>query len=1099
MRKISLVLCLCAIAASPVLAERVTIKVVDPLGKPVQGVQVMVCQALKGCPAPQSRTPKTNRLGIYTTDIKARAVGYVNSPGYVEMSRVLVKGVNLFTLEPATQVTGTVVDTQGKPVAGASIQLIRATRPDGSMVSYSCSPFSREFVFKTAADGRYVVPGVPAEGEVWLMLEDPRFAEGSVNAQLGAKAPPAPPIVARPAAQIAGKVVYENGKPAVGVLVEVFVSGSGNAIAATKAGGSYVLQSLSAGQATVTAMDRSGKWVSSSVGDLTTVEGKTIDAPNIVLSAGAIIEGTVTDEATGKPRPGIEIMVGGPQGSWMTAGGARTASDKNGHYRVRVGPGKNRIQLFNSDGFGRPEPQIGVEVKNGEKKTVPIKVQRQVVLSGKLVDTNGKPLGDQRMSVMVMADEEHNRQMGGRACTDKAGKFRVTDLVSGKVRLTIGDEFGVQAWEVVEPKDLKLPAPGPVTFVLRKVVIGKLEGRAVTPAGKPVSGATVTVWVIAAEPETWLKTPSLSTDAEGVYRIDGFKPGMKVTFKSAKRPGYAYRSGGVFTAKDKKASISDIVLAPLTGKLAGRVTDSTGAPVTNARVATLEAGADGSALTGADGRFLLSSIPEGDVTLIAGTGSSYGSMKAGAGGAPVEIKLEDSPKVDAGQVYAALQACWDEASKKPKDNWWRTRIPVLVMQTNPDLALKMIYRADGSLDEEPALETISALVRSEPGRALKWGLPLLGTMKNPRNALRAACILGVAAAGLDTRLAGSLYARAKDNIGKAAKASSATQEAFETLIDYAHLAALAGKLANGEGDAMLEKLSEAVKQNKDHVSDALSFRTNVIAMGSVPLAEKLAGQMTESATSAMAGIAVEASYYDVTSARRVLEQIEKAGGNEINHMAYGEAALYVILALGKNDPVAALEVARSVHNDRYRKLALGIAAPFQPQDAQIGVLREAFDAVRADYSYVAEDMSWIAWMARSVDPNAGDKMFASAKAQLLADPEQRSSELTAYAMHYAAADPAQSRLMLETAFAQCKQPGQSRGTWALQEAAVAMSVVDVGRAMELAKQIPDLTDRGYAMTKIARYALSSDDQRQKLMRLHWTRSECWYYGGPSPW
>lgn len=1099
MRKISLVLCLCVIALSPVLAEKVTIKVVDPLGKPMQGVQVMVCQNIVGCPAPQAKTPKTNKLGIYTTGIKGRAVGYVNAPGYVELSRALVKGENVFKLEHATQITGSVVDLQGKPVLGASMHLIRATKPDGSIISYSCSPFSRDFVFKTAADGHYVVPGVPTEGEVWLMLEDTRFVRSSVNAQVGANAPPVPTLTARPAAQIAGKVVYENGKPAVGIMVEVHLSTHGTSGAVTNADGSYLLQSLSAGQATVAASDRSGKWISSSVKDLTTVEGKTINAPNVVLSAGAIIEGIVTDEATGKPRPGIEIMVAGPQGSWMTAGGARAISDKTGHYSVRVGPGMNRIQLFNSDGCGRPEPPISVEVKKGEKKTVPIKVQSQAVFSGKLVDTDGKPLADQRMSVMVMIDEEHNRQMGGRACTDKAGQFRVINLAPGKVRLTLGDAFGPQMWEVIEPKDIKLPAPGPVKVVVRKVEVGKLEGRVVTTSGKPVDGATVNIWVMAAEPETWLKTPHLNTNADGIYRIDGFMPGMKITFKSATKPGYAYQSGGAFSAEDKKASISDIVLAPLTGKLAGRVMDSTGAPIVNARVATLEAGAENSALTGADGRFSLSSVPEGSVTVIAATGSSYSSIKA-AGGAPVEIKMEDKPKAGAEQVYSALQEIWEEASKDPQGNWWRTRIPVLLMQTNPDLALKMMKKSDGSMDEDSAFETIMALIRREPERAVKWGMPLLDAMKNPRTALRTACALGIAAFGSDPELAKSLYARAVDNIGLGSMASSsAVQEAFESAKDYSYLGGLADKLANGDADAMFSNLSESAKQIKEYGGQARADQAGIIAMGSIPLAEKLAGQLSGlDATTAMTRIAIEASYYDLASARRILKQIEDAGGNEPNHLAYGEAAMYIILALGKTDP-AALELAHNVHNDRYRRLVLGIVASFLPQDAQMQVLRDAFSAVRADNRYIVEDMSWIAWMAHSIDQKASDEMFASAKTELLADPEQESSELTAYAMHYAGTDPVMSRLMLETAFEQYKQPGQSRGGWALEQAAVAMSVVDVGRALELAKQIPDLTNRGYALTRIARYSLASDDQKQRLMRLHWTRSECWYYGGPSPW
>ena len=930
------------------------------------------------------------------------------------------------------------------------------------------------------------------------MLEDTRFVRGSTNAQLGAQAGAAPAIVARPAARIAGRVVYENGKPASGVLVEVFIPMLGSDGAVTKSDGSYLLQSLAAGPANVSVIDRSGKWVTSGVQGLATVEGKTVKAPDIVLSPGAIIEGTVTDEATGKPRAKIGIYITGPQGSWMSAGGARATSDKNGHFSARVAPGKNRIQLFNPDGYGRTEPEIPVEIKKGEKKQVAIKLEKEIVVTGRVTDAIGKPIAGERVNLMIVVDE-HNRSTGARATTDERGAFQIPNMVAGKARITVGPEMETGKWQIAKNAEFDVPAKGPVDVVVKKADVKTLTGRVVTPAGKPVPGATVTVWVMAAKPETWGKTPRLSANAEGIFQVDGFTPGMKIDFKSATKIGYAYLSGGVFKDKDGAASISDIVLAPLSGKLSGRVTDSTGAPVANARVATIEGGAENPTSTGPDGSFALNSIPEGDVTVIAATGSAYGSLKAQTGGGAVEVKLQRSEVMDAQRVYAALQELWDEASKRPRQNWWRTRIPVLVVRSNPDLALKMLYKPDGSVDEEAALETIVALMRREPGRALDWGLPLLDSMKNPRMILRTACVLGLVAAGSNQELARSLYARAKEHLGQGKKESDARWEASETMADYAHLASLAGKLADGEGDAMLDKMIETMKQAK-LPDDVLAGQTGTVAMGSVLLAEKLLGHITgPSIHQVMDEIAIEASFFDIPTARRMLRQIEDAGGNETNHGSYGQAAMYVILALGPTDLAGALEVARSVHNDRYRKLALGIAAPFQPREAQIGVLREAFDAVQSDYNYVVEDMSWIGWLAHSVDPKASLDMFATAKNKLQTDPEQQSSDITAYAMYYSAVDPASSRLMLESDFVKFKQAGQSRGQWALEDVADAMSVVDVGRAVELAKQIRDLTTRGYALAKIARYALASDDGKQKLMRLLWTRSEAWYYGGPSPW
>jgi len=131
-----LIVCLCLAAAQAASADKAVIRVVGPDGRPIAGAQVLVSSA-NTCPAPGLPTPKTDRSGRYTTTFTGRAAVYVWSPGFVQAGRLLKKGDNLFKLERAGKVSGTVVDKQGKPVAGASVSLWYVDRPDGSHFSFS--------------------------------------------------------------------------------------------------------------------------------------------------------------------------------------------------------------------------------------------------------------------------------------------------------------------------------------------------------------------------------------------------------------------------------------------------------------------------------------------------------------------------------------------------------------------------------------------------------------------------------------------------------------------------------------------------------------------------------------------------------------------------------------------------------------------------------------------------------------------------------------------------------------------------------------------------------------------------------------------------
>ena len=99
-------------------------------------------------------------------------------------------------------------------------------------------------------------------------------------------------------------------------------------------------------------------------------KGATVTVPDLILTPGGIITGTVTDKATGRPIAGATVMSYGPHRPESSAGVISAQTDSTGTYRLRVAPGRSRV--YEADTF---DPQSGVnnnrylEVAEGETKT----------------------------------------------------------------------------------------------------------------------------------------------------------------------------------------------------------------------------------------------------------------------------------------------------------------------------------------------------------------------------------------------------------------------------------------------------------------------------------------------------------------------------------------------------------------------------------------------------------------------------------------------------------------------------------------------------------------------------------------------------------
>ncbi len=334
------------------------------------------------------------------------------------------------------------MDRDGKPVSGAKLELISVDMPDGSRVNYSCNPFREHFLIETTADGRWRVGGVPTFGTAMVRLNDPRFVSRWSEAQLGTQAGSAPPIIARPGATVTGKVIYEDGKPAPGIMITAGDLDLGTGYGLTKPDGSYVVRSLASGSIQVSATDRSRVWVAPPVRNLRVSEGTTTKAPEIVLTRGAQIVGQVIEEGTGRARPDMSIQISGERGDWWSDSSVRAQADKRGFFSARVAPGKKVIQVFDPDCYGRVEEPVRVTLAKGETRRVTIKLRKEVIATGRLLDQQGNPIAGQRVRIIVVVDE-HNNNMGGTAVTNQAGVFVVHNLVAGKATITAGRDMSV--------------------------------------------------------------------------------------------------------------------------------------------------------------------------------------------------------------------------------------------------------------------------------------------------------------------------------------------------------------------------------------------------------------------------------------------------------------------------------------------------------------------------------------------------------------------------------------------------------------------------------------------------------------------------------
>jgi len=429
-------------------------------------------------------------------------------------------------LQPAATISGTVVDGEGNPVAGARVE---PESDDNAATFAVIVGGAAQHVF-TDANGRFALGGRSPGSEVMLKV---RHRDYAASAAVRATAPcEGLRITLEGGVRVTGSVTDAAGEPIPGVRVVLLTEAAEEpGLVATSASGDRPIMTRRAARPALT--DEAGTFVLRNVppGDceislshpdyldlrapLHVPAGEElVEPPPYRMDAGLSIEGIVVD-VEGKPLDGAPV-VGTLQG------------EKRFQQRTTKAGPDGRFVLR-----GLPDGSWQLDVRREESITdrpvvpagaagVVVNVRASASLSGIVTAAEG-PVEDARIRVRPQSAGDQDWEANAWGRTDSHGQFEVRGLDPA---LTYDVWVGHDGFRTVRRGGLR-PGGSPERFTLEPGL--EVAGVVVDESGAPVAGALV--YLRAPDNEEQLEDPfsfggnSTQTDEHGRFRLGGLAPG----------------------------------------------------------------------------------------------------------------------------------------------------------------------------------------------------------------------------------------------------------------------------------------------------------------------------------------------------------------------------------------------------------------------------------------------------------------------------------------------------------------------------------------------------------------------------------------------
>jgi len=420
------------------------------------------------------------------------------------------------TLQPGSVAVGRVVDEEGRPVAGAEVELSGVRAP--AVLSTRRA--------RSGPTGRFRFRDLPPE-ELALTIRRDGFAtftadqtvEGGTSGRLG-------PFVLRRGTTLRGTVTDAAGRPVAGASVWTLtsreLSQDAQASAVTAADGTFVVPHRPPGE-------ELSLWVCAD-GFLEGIDTVAFsDEPiAVTLERAATVRGRVVDTG-GAPRPGATIAAE-PPGGWGC--GLRTWSpcptedavtaDAEGRFAfVRLAPGWYALQASAPGFLDGGSALLRFDAGDaGEEQEIRLD-RGTAVVTGRVLDPDGAPIPGAHLQ--VWGERSHQE-----TDTGPDGSFRAEGIDAETVRINAHAERFEEGSVEVEVGS----AGATADIVLEPESVDEqveIHGRVVGPDGSPVEGALVTA-----------ANRSVSSDRDGsfVVRVRRGLPGTPWEVE-ARKQGFA--------------------------------------------------------------------------------------------------------------------------------------------------------------------------------------------------------------------------------------------------------------------------------------------------------------------------------------------------------------------------------------------------------------------------------------------------------------------------------------------------------------------------------------------------------------------------------
>lgn len=500
--------------------------VTDDANQPLAGVQIM--GGAGSAITAQDGTYTLSNVPIGSATVNASLAGYQSASQTVTISSADSVNVPVIQLVPVSPggITGSVVDSNGNSIAGATVTALGLTTT-------------------TTAAGAFSLSNVPA-GTVTLDASAPGYKAVSetVVVSQGSNTTAPPITLTSNVGNVSGKVLDAANNPITGASVS-FGGGS----ATTDGTGSYSFTRVPAGTIQLVASASGYQSVTQNV----TITGGTTVTANFSLSTAASAMGSITGIVT-------NISNNGPiAGAVVTWNGNSATANSSGVYTLSNVAGGTQTVSAKATGYLRVSSTVSV---TGGVTTLNFKLSTAGILNVKVLDASGAPVTGAAVTLS-----------GGVIATSLAGTTNASGIYSsnwipiGNYTVTSGS-VGTNATVLVGKTStitLTEPSSAPTT--------GTVSGGVTNSSGLALSGVTVSAGGL-----------TTTTQSSGSYTLVGVSAGTVMV--SASASGYQTATQTVIVSGGATANANfALTSTALTGTITGKVTNiSNGAALIGATV-----------------------------------------------------------------------------------------------------------------------------------------------------------------------------------------------------------------------------------------------------------------------------------------------------------------------------------------------------------------------------------------------------------------------------------------------------------------------------------------------------------------------------------